>query len=493
MPDRADIIRAATEKARASFGSYVELQNRQLVDLYARYAADLQTQLLKAEREGKIPIGSSTRLNDYVKGTIPGFRKAIAGSIKRGISNAVDWGFKTQILSMNAAGIANKLIQLGTSFIGADGQVVRWNAAKETFVQSAWARMNTDAVNAVLAWKPGGLAFSDRVWDITWSTQKQIMSAIQKGVVQGTSAADLARDIRKFLVQPETLRGKKLAALEPGVGVYRSSYKNALRLASTELNRAFNEATVRYAQRKTWIAGFIWRAGSYEPCEELCAPNVDKFFDKDEAPLLPAHPHCFMEGTNVNVCGELLAVTRRWYRGDMMDIKTASGTIFVSTPNHPICTKEGYLPAKATQKGTLLRRVHNGSRGIPIEVFWNQVQQDGQWRASMREIITQQASMFHGDGTDGKEAVVSHVAEISATAQIARATTIAETEGDWDMVVGVRLWKDWGGYVYNLQTATGHYFADGILVGNCRCHLSLHIEGDPLPGQKGFQKSITAA
>lgn len=297
MPSRAEIIQKATERARKSWEDYLDLQNQQLYDLYVKYADQTARVLAKSEKGGKVPTSSGGRLNDYVKESIPGFRKSIAGSIQRGISNSVDYAFKAQILSLNAAGIADKIIQLGTSFIGKDGQVVRWNAAKETFVQSAWSRMNKQAVDAVMAWKPGGIAFSDRVWDITWATQKKMMSIIQTGVMEGKSAATLSRELRQYLAMPETLRGKVLKDFHPGAGVYKSAYKNAMRLASTELNRAFNEGVFRYAMKKTWITGFIVRAGSAEPCEEQCLPIRDKFYSKDEAPLLPLHGwcRCFLE------------------------------------------------------------------------------------------------------------------------------------------------------------------------------------------------------
>jgi hypothetical protein len=248
---RAEIIRDATAKAREQWEQYLELQNRQIYEAFVGYSRQTGEVLGRAERDGKVPLTRLAPLNNYIKESIPPFRKSLAGSIKRGISNSVDWGFKSQILALDAAGIARKIIMLGTSYIGKDGQVVRWNAAKETFLQSAWSRMNTDAVNAVMAWKPGGLAFSDRVWEITWQTQKQLLMAIQDGIMRGTSAAEISRQIRGLLALPDTFRGDVLKTFHPGVGVYKSAYKNALRLARTELNRAFVEGTYRYAQRKT--------------------------------------------------------------------------------------------------------------------------------------------------------------------------------------------------------------------------------------------------
>ncbi|HUT88630.1 MAG TPA: hypothetical protein VMY37_03990, partial [Thermoguttaceae bacterium] len=167
MPNRAKIIRNATLKARADWVNYVEMQNKYLYDLYQRYADQLARELAKSQYKGEIPPGAQARLNKVVKDSTPPFRKAVAGSIQRGISKSVDYAFMAQILALDAGGIAQKMIQLGSSFIGKGGKVVRWNAAKETFLQSTWSRMNKTAVDAVMAWKPGGIAFSDRVWDLT--------------------------------------------------------------------------------------------------------------------------------------------------------------------------------------------------------------------------------------------------------------------------------------------------------------------------------------
>lgn len=290
---RAEIIRDTTVKARADWVNYINLQNKALYDLYQNYADELARELAKSQYKGEIPPGAQARLNKVVKGSIPTFRKQIAGSIKRGISRSVDYAFITQILSLDAAGMSQRMIQLGSSFIGRGGKVIRWDAAKETFLKSTWGRMNKSAVDATLAWKPGGLAFSERVWDITYQSQKQMLRIIQSGVLEGKSAAELSRELRGFLVQPETLRGRALRDLRPGRGVYRSAYKNAMRLARTELNRAFVEGTYRYALQKTWIDGYIWRRGGLGNCSSgECPANADQFFPKDEPPDIPPHPHC---------------------------------------------------------------------------------------------------------------------------------------------------------------------------------------------------------
>jgi len=116
---RAQIIHDATVKGRKQWAEYLALVERQVYDAYTRYAQDVQDQLLRAADEGgKIPVEKTARLNKGIKESIPVFRKSIAGYISRGISNSVDRAFMAQILALDAAGIADRLIQLGTSFVG---------------------------------------------------------------------------------------------------------------------------------------------------------------------------------------------------------------------------------------------------------------------------------------------------------------------------------------------------------------------------------------
>jgi len=216
----------------------------------------------------------------------------LSASVTRGITLSVDHGLKTMILAMDAAGIA-KNIQIGTSFIDKAGVVRRFQATKETYLASKWARVNKLAVDAVMKWQPNGIAFSERVWEITRTTQKGLLDAVRLGVYEGRSAASISRDIRHYLALPDTFRGEVLKDYHPGRGVYKSAYKNAMRLARTELNRAFTEGTIRYAESKTWIDGYIWRRGSLAACPTgVCDDGADQFYPKGEEPFLPAHPQC---------------------------------------------------------------------------------------------------------------------------------------------------------------------------------------------------------
>lgn len=120
---------------------------------------------------------------------------------------------------------------------------------------------NAGAANSFIKRKAGGSFLSDRVVSVTKGTREAVNLLLESGVVNGRSAADMARDLKKYLKEPERrfrrLRNEegKLVLSQPaknynpGQGVYRSSYKNALRISRNEVNIAYR--TNDFERRKT--------------------------------------------------------------------------------------------------------------------------------------------------------------------------------------------------------------------------------------------------
>lgn len=87
------------------------------------------------------------------------------------------------------------------------------------------------------------------------------------GIRGGLSAREMARDLQKYLQHPDMLfrrvrdehgllhLSSRAADFHPGQGVYRSSYKNALRLAATETNIAYNTADYIRWQQMDFVVG----------------------------------------------------------------------------------------------------------------------------------------------------------------------------------------------------------------------------------------------
>jgi len=145
--------------------------------------------------------------------------------------------------------------------------------------------------------KIGGYTPSARVWDYTSRAEQDIKRIVANGMANGENPSVMARRIRKY-VSP-ALQDASDLGVEPGQGVYRSPYKNAMRLARTEMNRTYVKAQVAFAKDKPWIDGMditLSRVHAEEDeCDDLAAGGPYTPAEVDE--LIPAHPHCMCRGT----------------------------------------------------------------------------------------------------------------------------------------------------------------------------------------------------
>jgi GNAT superfamily N-acetyltransferase len=182
--------------------------------------------------------------------------------------------------------------------------------------------------------KRGGLNVSDRVWNLMGNAGKEIESLVQYGIKEGVSADSLSRNITKYLNEPDRWyrqfkKGKNSADgspstervwkrrvfdestqkykwvdsnpsdYHPGRGVYRSSYKNAMRLAITEINAAYRRAEWESYQQNPLIKGYRIELSSnhttlikgvprplHDICDELKGEYPKSFLWEGW------HPHC---------------------------------------------------------------------------------------------------------------------------------------------------------------------------------------------------------
>jgi len=145
---------------------------------------------------------------------------------------------------------------------------------------SAYNSRNLEALAAFQSRKVGGLGLSDRIWTYSGQLKTELELALDVGIASGKSAAALSRDVRSSLAEPDRLfrrvrdtRGnlqlsKAAGVYKPGQGVYRSSYKNALRLTRTEINSAYRTADFNRYQQLDFIVGFeVKRSNNKTDCD----------------------------------------------------------------------------------------------------------------------------------------------------------------------------------------------------------------------------------
>lgn len=146
---------------------------------------------------------------------------------------------------------------------------------------------NLDALKTFQGRKVEGMNLSQRIWKYVGQYREQLEAALDAGLGEGRSAAQLSRDVRQNMKDPNRLfrrvrdkRGnlvlsKAAKAFHPGRGVYRSSAKNAARLTRSEINMAYRESDYLRWQSLDFVVGFEVKRSNHEPlckcdiCEKL--------------------------------------------------------------------------------------------------------------------------------------------------------------------------------------------------------------------------------
>ncbi len=166
-------------------------------------------------------------------------------------------------------------------------------------------RVKQGSVNALAAFeerKVNGMNLSKLVWNLVQPLQGQMELALELGLSEGKGAASLSRDVRQYLLNPDKLfrrvRGKDgilrlskaAAAYHPGQGVYRSSYKNALRMTVTENNMAYRSADYAQWEEMPFVIGTEIGLSNNHPIVDIC-DELAGVYPKDFK-FVGWHPFC---------------------------------------------------------------------------------------------------------------------------------------------------------------------------------------------------------
>lgn len=201
-----------------------------------------------------------------------------------------------------------------------------------------WFTRNKEAVNAFFKRKSayGGLNLSQRVWQYVDELKTEMEVALSVSLGQGDSASTVSRKVRKYLNNPDDMfrrfrvkvgededgnpvygRKWKRKYIDPqtekvtwkdfdpkdyhtGRGVYRSAYKNAMRLTRTETNMAYRSSEQDRWQNLDFVLGYRVKRSDNHPaadiCDELSADNDDNESDRGVYPKTFVfkgwHPQC---------------------------------------------------------------------------------------------------------------------------------------------------------------------------------------------------------
>lgn len=191
---------------------------------------------------------------------------------------------------------------------------------------------NGAALDAFLQRRQQGLDLSDRVWKYTNMFKREIELGLDLGIRSGESAQQMGKSLRQYLRHPDKLfrrvrdkhgvlrLSKAAQEFHPGRGVYRSSYKNARRLACTETNIAYRTSDHLRWQQMDFVVGIEIKLSNNHtlngvPLTDICDTLAGRY--PKDFKFTGWHPHCRCHVVTVLKTDEEMAEdTRRILDGE---------------------------------------------------------------------------------------------------------------------------------------------------------------------------------
>lgn len=182
-------------------------------------------------------------------------------------------------------------------------------------VKNGMFSRNMDAFKAFKNQKIEGLTVSDRVWKIAEGAKENLEYYLSSGISTGRPSVSISRDIRQLLKNPDKrfrrirnsegklILSKPMKEYHPGQGIYRSSFKNALRVTSTQTNMSYHLSDYERWKKLDFVLGIeVNRSPSAkDPCP-ICDAMVGIY--PKEYKFIGNHPWCICQAVPKMLSGE---------------------------------------------------------------------------------------------------------------------------------------------------------------------------------------------
>ena len=273
---------------------------------------------------------------------------------------------------------------------------------------SAWAQRNAAARDAFINRSENGLNLSDRVWKSVRQLRDEMEVAMTVSIGDGESASSMSRKVREYLNNPddmfrrfrykkgekdiidhetgevtgkEIVWGKKWKKrikdeatgkykwidydrddYKTGSGVYKSSARNAMRVARTETNIAYRRADNARWQDMDFVLGQRVQPSKNHPKKDICdklAGDYPKDFVFDGW-----HPQCFCFCTPILMDeDEMAKVTEAFLKGETYTPKGKPITDYPQNFKDWVTEHQGDIAA-ARKRGTEPYFIRNNAQAI---------------------------------------------------------------------------------------------------------------------------------
>lgn len=232
---------------------------------------------------------------------------------------------------------------------------------------TAWTQRNEKARDAFVERSDNGLNLSDKIWKNVQQLRDEMEVAMTVAIGEGDSASSMSKKVREYLNDPDLMfrrfrykdesgewrRKWKKRIKDPatgkykwidydrdsyktGAGVYKSSAKNAMRVARTETNIAYRRADNERWGQMDFVLGQRVQLSRNHPKKDIC-DKLQGDYPK-EFVFDGWHPQCFCFVTPITIPPEETAhLTEIFLKGGDWRAelrKLASGRVITDYPQN---------------------------------------------------------------------------------------------------------------------------------------------------------------
>jgi hypothetical protein len=192
---------------------------------------------------------------------------------------------------------------------------------------------NKKALEAFKKREVKGLNLSKRVWKSVKPFKNYVEKNVAIAIAEGEGAKVTASRMNKYLSDPDKALSsvkntrqplklsRRIVNYSPGQGVYKSSYKNVLRLTRTENNIAYRTADYNRWQSQDFVVGIDIKLSAAHPRFDMC-DHLAGSYPKDFL-WTGWHPQCICYQTPILIStDEMKEVIRAKMQGKTLKVKS---------------------------------------------------------------------------------------------------------------------------------------------------------------------------
>ncbi len=240
----------------------------------------------------------------------------------------------------------------------------------------------------------------DLLKNVTTDMAANLRKIIAEGLRTGTTRTVLADQISKSINGISFTRAQAIAATEITNG-HAEATLNTLDSLGVKTVQALVEFTLN-------VHGFA------KPCPRCIALAGQTFTIEGARGIIPVHPRCLPGDAIITASPGITGSTKRHFKGDVIVFTTASGKKLTCTPNHPVLTQRGFLPAHLVDKDLDSLRRLTGDRkffsGVNDEHVPASIEEISEAFLGSGDVVSMPVPVtapdFHGDGMDGQVAII---------------------------------------------------------------------------------------